>query len=311
MSELNLRGNVVDAQQAGVLRFFGPARVGLYAGCVRSMNREMVSELVRYRGLLGMLAWRDIRVRYKQSIMGVAWAFLLPLIQTLVLYSIFSFGMRGMGASIKDNIEPVGMPYFLFVLSGMIPWTFFAGGVCMSIESLTRNSRLVTKIYFPREVFPLGSVMASLVDLAIAMWVFIPFYVYFVSAGKVTFSATLLLLPAVLLIQVLFVSGLALILSMANLFFRDVKYIMTFVLQLWFFATNVMYPIKFESYPALKFIVYANPMIPILEAYRYLIMGQMPQNVVGLSIAAVIAAVTFVVGWRVFHRAEFKFAEYL
>src|SRR5260221_8925940 len=190
---------------------------------------EMFGELIRYRGLLAMLAWRDIRVRYKQSLLGVAWAFLMPLIQTLVLWSVFQFGVMG------GEVDPAKynfMPYFLFVLSGVIPWTLFNGILASSIESLTRNSRLVTKIYFPREVFPLGTVAGGLVDFAVSLGIFIPVYIYYLRTDpRVQPSAMLLLIPFVLAIQVLFVSGLALILSMANLFFRDVKYLMTFVLQ--------------------------------------------------------------------------------
>ncbi len=270
------------------------------------MTGEMVWELGKYRGLLGMLAWRDIRVRYKQSVMGVAWAFMMPLIQAVVLWAIFKFGGPGMADRIPD------VPYFLFVLSGVIPWTFFASGVGMSIESLTRNSRLVTKIYFPREVFPLGSVLASLVDFGIAMTVFVPFYVYFViTDGRVHVTPMLLLVPVILLIETLFVAGLSLILSMANLFFRDVKYIMTFVLQLWFFATNVMYPIKFDHYPKLQWVPAVNPMIPIIEAFRDAFMGRPLQNAMGLWISGAIALVTFFAGWSAFHKAEFKFAEYV
>jgi len=271
--------------------------------------REMFVELIQYRGLLGMLAWRDIRVRYKQSVMGVAWAFLMPLIQTVVLWAIFTYGMRGMSENLRNT--PQQMPYFLFVLSGMIPWTFLAGAINFSVESLTRNSRLVTKIYFPREVFPLGSVTASLVDFGVGMLVFLPVYIYFLAVGKVSLGSSVLLFPLIVLIQALFVAGLALILSMANLFFRDVKYVTMFVLQLWFFATNVMYPIRFERYPSLQWIPMVNPMIPILDAYRDAWTGQGLHNPVGLAISAAVSVVVFVLGWAMFHKAEFKFAEYV
>jgi len=272
------------------------------------MTSEMFGELVRYRGLLGMLAWRDIRVRYKQSVIGIAWAFFMPLIQAVVLFTIFSFGFKGDGIT---GGTPWKMPYFLFVLSGVIPWSFFAGGVNSSIESLTRNARLVTKIYFPREVFPLGSVVASMVDFAIGSLVLIVPYIYFMAKGLVRPSALILILPLVILIQVFFVAGLTLILSMANLFFRDVKYIMTFMLQLWFFATNVMYPIEFSSYPKLKLLLNLNPMIGILDAYRDAIAGTYLRNPGSLAFSAVIALVVFFFGWRIFHKAEFKFAEYV
>src|SRR5207253_831925 len=170
------------------------------------MLGEQFSEILRYRGLLGMLAWRDIRVRYKQSLLGVAWAFLMPLISALILYAIFRF---------------------------------------------------------------------------------------------------------ILIVEAIFAAGLSLILSMANLFFRDVKYVMTFVLQMWFFATNVVYPITFDEHPNLRWIASVNPMIPILDAYRACLMGDPIPNKIGLTISTVIAALVFYFGWKVFHRAEFKFAEYV
>lgn len=275
------------------------------------MNSDapMLSELVRYRGLLGMLAWRDIRVRYKQSLLGVAWAFLMPLIQTAVMVIVFQYG------AITVNKEGTqGMPYVLFVLSGILPWTLFNATIASSMESLTRNSRLVTKIYFPREVFPLANVLGALVDFGIALLVFAPIYIWFaVKSDAITIGPMLLFYPVVVLIQVLFVSGLSMILSMANLFFRDVKYIMTFVLQLWFFATNVVYPITFTERPHLQWLTYVNPMIPLLNAYRDCIQGEglVHSTPMGLVVAAVVGISVFLIGWRVFHKASFKFAEYV
>ena len=279
------------------------------------MNSQaaMFSELVRYRGLLGMLAWRDIRVRYKQSLLGVAWAFLMPLIQTAVLVLVFSYS----GAITIDDTKLNGMPYMLFVLAGIIPWTLFNATIASSMECLTRNSRLVTKIYFPREVFPLANVLGALVDFGIALSVFIPVYIYYVFKTPVAPfvqphpSSWLLFVPVILLFQVLFIAGLSMLLSMANLFFRDVKYVMTFVLQLWFFATNVMYPIRFENRPHLSWLTAFNPMIAILDAYRDCWMGRGLTNSNGLLVAAIVSTATFFIGWRIFTKAAFKFAEYV
>jgi ABC-type polysaccharide/polyol phosphate export permease len=272
-------------------------------------DAAMFGELVRYRGLLGMLAWRDIRVRYKQSLLGVAWAFLMPLIQTAVMVIVFQSGAIEVK---KDGLH--GMPYILFVLTGVIPWTLFNATIASSLESLTRNSRLVTKIYFPREVFPLANVLGALVDFGIAMVVFTPIYIfYIVTTPEVSASPMLLLYPVFIVVQVMFVAGLSMLLSMANLFFRDVKYIMTFVLQLWFFATNVVYPITFAQRPHLEWITYLNPMIPLLNAYRDCLQGQgwVHSSPAGMLSAVVVSVAMFFVGWRVFHKASFKFAEYV
>lgn len=276
-------------------------------------DAPMVSELFRYRGLLGMLAWRDIRVRYKQSLLGVAWAFLMPLIQTAVLVLVFTMS----GAITIDETKLHGMNYILFVLAGIIPWTLFNATIASSMECLTRNSRLVTKIYFPREVFPLANVTAAVVDFAIALAVFIPVYAFFcLKEPAAPFvrpvpSLWLLAVPLVIAIQLLFVAGLSMVLSMANLFFRDVKYIMTFVLQLWFFATNVMYPIGFENRPDLRWMTHLNPMIALLDAYRDCWMGRGFHNPNGLLVAAIVSTLVFFIGWRIFHKASFKFAEYV
>lgn len=272
---------------------------------------SMFAELYKYRGLLGMLAWRDIRVRYKQSLLGVAWAFLMPLAQTAVLVAIFTYS----NAISIDTTKLGGMPYMLFVLAGIIPWTLFNGTVASSLEVLTRNSRLVTKIYFPREVFPLANVLGGLVDFALATLIFIPVYVYYTMATpaeqhylRPVPSLMLLGIPLILAVQVMFIAGLSMLLSMANLFFRDVKYVMTFVLQLWFFATNIMYPISFTGR---EWLTYFNPMIAILDAYRDCWMGTGLHNVGGLVAATVTAALTFFIGAWAFRRAAFKFAEYV
>ena len=270
---------------------------------------EMFSELIRYRGLLAMLAWRDIRVRYKQSLLGVAWAFLMPLAQTLVLFVVFKFAVSG-GTIEPEKYDQV--PFFLFILAGVIPWTLFSSILATSVESLTRNSRLVTKIYFPREVFPLGTVAGALVDFGVSLAIFVPVYVYYVVTDvRVMATGRLALLPLVLIIQLLLAAGLALIVSMANLFFRDVKYLMTFLLQFWFFATNIGYQFHFKHHPVLQWLSRVNPMIAILDAYRDCLMGRPLHDPVGLVVAAMVAVFVFLGGWRVFHQAEFKFAEYV
>jgi ABC-type polysaccharide/polyol phosphate export permease len=150
-----------------------------------------------------------------------------------------------------------------------------------------------------------------MVDFAIAFSLLVPVYGYYVARGQVELTPRLLLLPAVFFVQVLLVTGIALVLSMANLFFRDVKYIMTVVLQLWFFATSVIYPLQFETLKGLRWLTTANPMIAIIDAYRNCLAGVPIQNVAGLVVAVVISGLLFFYGWVAFHKAEFKFAEYV
>ena len=151
----------------------------------------------------------------------------------------------------------------------------------------------------------------AFVDFCFAALIVVPFYIYYAAKGQVEATPMLFLIPFILIVEAIFAAGLSLILSMANLFFRDVKYVMTFLLQMWFFATNVVYPITFDEHPNLRWIASVNPMIPILDAYRACLMGDPIPNKIGLALSTIIACLVFYFGWKVFHRAEFKFAEYV
>ncbi|MFQ5493898.1 MAG: ABC transporter permease [Phycisphaerae bacterium] len=173
-----------------------------------------VCELVRYRHLLLSLTLRDLQVRYKQSVLGVAWAVLLPFSMMLVFTFVFT---RAIDAS---HLLPVAMPYALFAFTGLVPWTFFSVSLGACINSLVANRNLVTKVYFPREVFPLSCVAGYFVDFCIAMTVLAALMIYFHWTGGWTFTPrpALLLLPVIVLVQAVLTAGLGMILAMANLF---------------------------------------------------------------------------------------------
>ncbi len=256
----------------------------------------MVGEQVQYRELLVQMTKRDLLLRYKQTVMGFAWAVFMPLVNTLVFSVIF---MR---------VAPldVGIPYPLFAFCGLLLWNFTASSLRFAVTSLVANPNLVTKVYFPREIFPFSAVIVSLVDLAVASTVLIALMVYY----HIGPGAGLVYLPLVILVHVAFTCGIALFLSMANLFYRDVKYLFEIVLTVWMFATSVLYPVSLVK-GKLGVVMQLNPMTPIIDAYRtVLFRGEAPFTPPFLA-AAALSLVILAGGWLLFHRAEYQFAENL
>jgi ABC-2 type transport system permease protein/lipopolysaccharide transport system permease protein len=265
-------------------------------GKLRDDVVEMVREQIQYRELLFQMTARDIRVRYKQASMGFAWAIFMPLVNTVVFSVIFT-----RVASLET-----GTNYVLFSFTGLLFWNFFASSLRFAVTSLSGNASLVTKIYFPREIFPFSAILVCLVDLAVGALVLVGLMVYY----QVPVTPAVLAVPVILVIQILFTAGIALVTSMANLFLRDVKYLFEMVLTIWMFATSVVYPVALVG-GKLGIALQLNPMTPIIEGYRSaLLFGQWP-DWTALSATAVLALATLMVGWVGFHRAEFRFAEYV
>jgi lipopolysaccharide transport system permease protein len=256
--------------------------------------REMAGEQIQFRELLYQMTLRDLLLRYKQAVMGFGWAILMPLVNTLVFSVIFT------------RIAPLdtGVPYPLFAYCGLLVWNFSASSFRFSVNSLTANANLVTKVYFPREIFPISATLVSLVDFAVGSLVLVALMVYY----RIPPSWALVALPAIMLVQIMFTVGISLLLAMANLFYRDVKYLFEIVITMWMFATSVVYPVTMVG-GKLSRVLALNPMTPIIEAYRdILLKGQLPHPAV-FGWAFVAAAVTLVLAWLAFHRAEFTFAE--
>jgi len=255
--------------------------------------REMALEQVQFRELLLQITLRDLRVRYKQTIMGFGWAMFMPLVNTAVFSVIF---MR---------VAPLdtGMPYPLFAYCGLLTWNFSAAAFRFAVTSLTGNSNLVTKVYFPREIFPISSVIVSFIDLLVGSLVLVGLSVYY----RVPPTWMLMVLPAVLLVHVCFTVAVAMILAMANLFYRDVRYLFDIVLTVWMFSTSVLYPMSLVGGKTGR-VLALNPMTPIIDAYRnVLIRGVAPDPSFGWTTG--VTVVLLVMAWVAFHRAEVSFAE--
>jgi ABC-type polysaccharide/polyol phosphate export permease len=255
--------------------------------------REMLAEQLEYRELLMQVTTRDLLLRYKQTVMGFGWAIFMPLLNTAIFSVIFT------------RVAPldVGLPYPLFAYCGLLTWNFFASSLRFSVTSLTANTSLVTKVFFPREILPMSAVLVSMVDLAVASLALVAMMIYYGVAP----SWTIVALPLVLFVHAALTTGVALLLSMGNLFYRDVKFLFEVVIQVWMFATSVLYPAD-RIGGRVGQLLALNPLTPITDAYRdVLLFGRLPGT--SFAWAAAIALLLLSWSWLTFHRAEFKFAE--
>lgn len=263
---------------------------------MRNEFRFMLNEIVEYRELFYYLTLKEIRVKYKQSIIGIGWALLMPLISMVIFTFIFT-----RVAKVETDV-----PYPIFVYCGLLPWQLFAQGLGTATKTLVGNTNLVTKVYLPREVFPFAAVASKLVDFAIGFsFVFILMWYY-----QIPVLWTIVFLPIILLVQLMFTLGLGLLASMGNLYFRDVDYLLQIGIQLWMYVTAVAYPLEVSN-ARLQLALDLNPMTPIINAYRdVLLRGKIPP-LSEFGLVALLSVSLFLMAWYCFHRREFRFAEFI
>jgi lipopolysaccharide transport system permease protein len=256
--------------------------------------REIVREQRESYELLLQMARRDLLLRYKQTAMGFGGAVSMPVLNMIIFSMIFTRVVR----------LDTDLPYPIFAYAGLLPWNFFASSLRFAAESLTRNTPLVTKVYFPREVLPFSAVLVSLVDFGVASTVLAALMVWY----GIGVSWTIVFLPVVLLVQIAFTAGIALLLAMGNLFYRDVRYLFEVILTVWMFATSVVYPVE-RIGGVLGELLLLNPMTPIIDAYRaVLLRGELPAAG-PFAAAAALSVVIFFFAAIAFHRAQYSFAE--
>jgi ABC-type polysaccharide/polyol phosphate export permease len=256
--------------------------------------REMFTELRDYRDLLLLMTKRTYLLQYRRAVMGAGWAIFMPVINTVVFTMIFTRVAR---------IE-TPVPYPLFAYCGLLPWNMFATSLKLSVNTLVANKALLTKVYFPREVFPFAHMLVSLVDFAIGLTLLAAMMLYY----QIPVTPTAAFLPVLIAVQLMLTAGLALLLAPANLYYRDVKYILDVVVAVGMFVTPVVYPTRQVS-GVLGTLLQLNPLAPIIDGYRaVLLRGELPA-VVPFTAAAAFAFCLFAIGWIVFHRAEYAFAE--
>jgi lipopolysaccharide transport system permease protein len=254
-------------------------------------------ELWRYRDLALQIAVRDITVRYRQTMLGGAWAVLQP-IGFMVVFSLFFGQLAGVSSD--------GLPYALFSLAALVPWTFFSNAVLLGSDSLVANSALVSKIYFPRIFMPLGIVAAGFVDLAIS---FVILIVIAVIWGYVP-SVEVLAIPLLVVIATAAALGVSSALSAINVRYRDVRYVIPFAIQMWLFASPVAYPSSLLDEPW-RTISAINPLVGVVEGFRWAVLGTpaSPWALIGVSAAS--ALILLIAGLAYFDRVERRFADYV
>jgi len=258
------------------------------------MALDVVREQVEYRELLVRITGRDLLLRYKQTAMGFGWAIFMPLVNTAIFSIVFT------------RVAPVDtvVPYPLFAFCGLLAWNWFASSLRFAVTALSSNASLVTKVYFPREILPFSAVLVGFADLAVASIVLVALMAWY---GIVP-GLALLALPVVVAVQLLFTMAVALLLSMANLFYRDVKYLFEVAITIWMFATSVVYPIERVG-GRLGVVLALNPMTHIVDAWRAVLLeGTLPPAGAFAATAAV-SLVACAAAWLLFHAAEFRFAE--
>lgn len=254
-----------------------------------------LSELWEYRELLYFLAWREIKVRYKQTALGVAWAVLQPLLAMLI-FSLF-FGRLA-------RIPSDGLPYPLFAFVGLVPWTFFANALTQASNSLVTSSHLISKVYFPRLALPISSVLAALLDLLIGIAVLVLFMAYY----GVSPSSKIAWLPLFALLGAVTALGMGLWLSALNVEYRDFKYTVPFLTQLWLFATPIAYPSSLvpEGWRTLYAL---NPMVGVVEGFRWALLGAPSDLSLMVAVSGTTAAIFLLFGAYYFRRMERCFAD--
>ena len=257
----------------------------------RTLN---LKEIWTYRELLWVLIERDIKVRYKQTVLGVTWAVIQPL-ATMLLFSLI-FGKLA-------KIPSDGYPYPIFVYAGLLPWIFFSTTISSSSGSLVGQQHLISKVYFPRLIIPLSSVGAGLVDFAISLSIMLLLMVYF----GMDWNINMLVAPLLILAVVFIALGVGTLLAAVTVTYRDFRYVIPFMVQFWMYATPIVYPASLfpEKW---QWLLYLNPMTGIIEGYRSAFLGR-AFDVEGLTISAISALLLFIFGVLYFEKTERRFAD--
>ena len=254
-----------------------------------------IKNIFAYRELLYNLIKRQTKSRFKQSALGIMWAVLKPAGTVMILTIVFSYFAK---------FPSEGIPYPLFSFAALLPWTLFTSAVGAGVPSLVSNANLVTKVYFPREILPLSSIISASLDTLISAVIFIGLLFFY----KVGITLNVLYVIPVVVIELVFSFGLVLLLAAANVWYRDVSYASGLLIQFWMYLTPVIYPLSMVP-DRFKKIYVLNPMVGIVEGFRSaLLKGIMPDMSL-LGVSAVIAIVTLIAGYAVFKSKEFDFAD--
>jgi len=260
----------------------------------RSFSLLKLRDMWAYRELLYFLTWRDVKVRYKQTALGAAWAILQPLFM-MVIFTIFFGRLAGVDSS--------GIPYPLYAFAGLVPWTFFSNALTAASNSLVGSANLITKVYFPRLIVPAAALLAGLVDFMLAFVLLVIMMIYY----RVTPTIHLLFLPVLVVLTTLFTLGVGTWMSALNVKYRDVRFALPFLIQLWLFVSSVILPSS-SIPPKWRWILLFNPMSAIIEAYRSSLFG-LPFDWTAIGIASLLTLIVLVYATYAFGRVERSFAD--
>lgn len=261
----------------------------------KTFSLKDIKELWQYRELLYFFTWRDLKVRYKQTFIGVAWAIFQPFI-TMVVFSVFFGGLAKMPSD--------GVPYPIFVYVGLLFWQFFSSALSETSGCLISNQSIITKVYFPRLILPISGVITKFVDFLIATLILVGLMFYY---GYMPHISGLLILPLLLLITFMASVGLGLFLASINVKYRDVRYALPFFIQIMLFLTPVIYPASIAG--KYSFLLAINPMMGVIQSARAAILGTAPINWLLIEISLVATFVLLVFGIYVFKKTERFFAD--
>ena len=251
----------------------------------------------QYRELLYFFVWRDIKVRYKQTLLGIAWAVLQPLL-AMVVFTVFFGRLAGIDQETGD------VPYPVFAYAALLPWTYFANSLSECASSLVGASNLVTRIYFPRLLLPLSGTLSGLVDLGVAFVVLVGMIVIY----GVDLTWGVVALPLFVLLALLTALGVGLWLAALNVKYRDVQYTLPFLTQLWLFITPVAYPVSIVP-EQLRWLYGLNPMVGVVEGFRWALTGTTTPEWGAIAASCVVVSILLVTGVAFFSRAERTFAD--
>jgi len=254
-------------------------------------------EIYHYRELLHVLIWRDVKVRYRQTLLGVMWVVAQPLLQMIIFTLLFN--------RVAKIQAEANLPYSLYIMAALVPWTFFSTGVNQASNSLIGSAHLISKVYFPRMIVPAASVLSGVVDMVVTLGLVIVMFFWYSIGISVTFA----FLPIAIAITALFAFGCGLWLSALNVEYRDIRVVIPFLLQIWMYATPVAYPTSAipQKY---RWIVEVNPMSGVIDAFRSSLLGR-PLRWSSLAYSMIVAVVLAVSGAFYFRRVERQFADVL
>jgi lipopolysaccharide transport system permease protein len=259
------------------------------------MMSDSIAELWHYRELLYFFAWREVKVRYRQAAFGVAWAVIQPLFAMIIFTLLFGKLAR---------IPSEGIPYPIFCYSALVPWTYFATVLGLASNSLVNNGSLLTKVYFPRVLLPAGTALAGLVDLVIGSFLLVGLMLYY----HVRTSWALLLSPLVILVTMLVTMGVSMGMAAVNVRYRDVRHAMPFLIQIWMFATPIIYPVSLIP-QRFRPLLALNPCWGVVAAFRACVFPGQPFDFKLIGTSMGMAIVVFLGGAYYFYKAEKSFAD--